>query len=155
MTLRHRFDVIEEAAIDASSMIYMLKSGFLGLLGSTITLVSIPPVIAETGWNELPVTVNEGPEVPKEASNDERLLAFAVGRRLPLISEDRALLTGAEEAGLDYYNSLMMLALLRYRERLDDSWFREARGRLLGIARYGSEVIKRFDDHCEELGIEI
>ncbi|MFP4534335.1 MAG: hypothetical protein ACLFNP_01340 [Spirochaetaceae bacterium] len=177
MNRRERFDRLEEAAIDASSIIYMLKAGFLGLLASTITLKSVPEVVGETGWPSLPITVvsTEGstrseprirsPEgtpapgvdeitgAPGEPiqSNDQRLLAFAEEAALPVISEDRAILRAAEEAGLDYYNSLMMLAFLRYRGRLNLQWYEEAKDRLLEVARYGRDVLQLFEEIEAEL----
>ncbi|MCG8479883.1 MAG: hypothetical protein MI724_12360 [Spirochaetales bacterium] len=191
VSIAHRFTRLAEAAIDASSMIYMLKAGFLGLLGGTLTLKTIPSIFAETQWPALPVTVVDGHSeahtseprpgallrrappaegadeanspVAREADergaafrapthsgaderpNDEQLLHFAVGASLPLISDDRALLLAAAHLGLEYYNSLMMLAFLRYRGRIDEAWHDEALGRLLEIGRYGEDVLRRFE----------
>lgn len=164
MSLRERFDELQEAVIDASSMIYMLKAGFLGLLGSTITLKTVPEVAAETGWPSLPVAIVDsgqsslperpsGAENARESTNDRRLLTLAVESGLPLISEDRALLIAAGVEGLDHYNSLMMLAFLRYRGRIDEAWFDESRERLLGVARYSEEVLSRFREIQGELGV--
>ena len=177
MSLAERFDELREAAIDASSIIYMLKAGFLGLLGSTITLETVPEVAAETGWPALPVKlVGPVPGDPGSAtaisskhgafavsddsgspgpdlSNDQRLLSFALTAWLPLVSEDRALLRAAEEAGLEYYNSLMMLAFLRYRGRIDEAWFEESKARLLSLARYGEDVLEAYRGIERELGL--
>lgn len=176
MSVAERFDELREAAIDASSIIYMLKAGFLGLLGSTITLKTLPEVAAETGWPALPISlVGPAPGDPDSEgtrssmrdcspigygsggsasapSNDERLLAFAFEASLPLISEDRALLRAAGEAHLEYYNSLMMLAMLRYRGRIDDAWFEESKERLLSVARYGEDVLRKYRGIEGELG---
>ncbi len=145
----HRFAHLTEAAIDASSMIYMLKAGFLGLLGSTISLKTIPSVFDETGWPSLPVIVLE--EETDDRPNDEKLLDFAVRSALPFISEDRALLLAAGRSGLDYYNSLMMLAFLRHRGRIDEAWYDEALGRILTIGRYDDDVLRRFDEISSSL----
>jgi hypothetical protein len=160
MSVAERFDALREAVIDASSIIYMLKSGFLGLLGSTLTLKTLPEVAAETGWPVLPVTVvGSGAEAPgglsalTGLSNDERLLDLAATTELPLISEDRALLRAAGEEGLEYYNSLMMLAFLQYRGRIDPAWFEESLRRLLEVARYGEDVLARFREIRRELGL--
>ena len=144
-----RFADLTEAVIDASSIIYMLKAGFLGLLGSTIGLKTIPSVFAETGWPSLPVTVAD--EDDDDRPNDEKLLDFAVRSTLPVISDDRALLLAAERNGLDYYNSLMMLAFVRYRRRIDEAWYDEAFGRLLEIGRYNDEILGRFDEIANSL----
>lgn len=169
MNRRERFDRLKEAAIDASSIIYMLKAGYLGLLGSTITLRSVPEIVAETGWPGLPVTLvsidrRPGPASPARSasgsppqgaavSNDELLLTFAKEAGLPVVSEDRAILRAAEDEGLDYYNSLMMLAFLRYRGRIDQQWYEEAKARLLDVARYGADVLAKFETIAVELGI--
>lgn len=168
MGIREEFDALTGAAVDASSIIYMLKAGFLGLLGHTIRLVTIEAIRDETGWQPPEVEVRwepslkhgepgvcpPGPGPEAEAlSNDERLLRFAAASRLPVVSEDRGLLEEAEGRGIDYYNSLMMLLLLRYRKRIDDQWYAEARDRLLSIGRYGGEIERRYEGFARELGL--
>ena len=158
-SIAHRFTRLAEAAIDASSVIYVLKAGFLRLLGATVTLRTVRSVFAETQWPSLPVTgvadavevrdtVSRFPAPPEtdRRPNDTRLLDFAVASSLPRISDDKTLLVAAKEQGLEYYNSLMMLALLRYRGRIDEVWYGEAFARLLKISRYGEDVLRRFDD---------
>ncbi len=44
-----QFDVLKMALIDASSVIYMMKSGFFQEAASTVDLYSLPEIIAETG----------------------------------------------------------------------------------------------------------
>ncbi|MFP4330297.1 MAG: hypothetical protein ACLFP6_06245 [Spirochaetaceae bacterium] len=150
-----RFTALREAAIDTSSLIYMLKAGFLGLLAGVVTLRTVEEVVQESGWPSLPVVVDHpGARREEEVDTDALLLNFAVNRRLPLISEDRALLLKAGEAGLEYYNSLMMLALLRYRGRIDTAWYTEAKSHLLEVARYGDEILRRYAGICELLGFE-
>ncbi len=138
----------------------MLKAGFLGLLGHTIRLLTIDAIRDETGWQPPEVEIRPEPALDcggpgpgaDEPSNDERLLRFAVAFGLPVISEDRGLLEEAGRRGLDYYNSLMMLLLLRYRGRIDEDWYTEARNRLVSIGRYSDEVLRRFDALSRELG---
>lgn len=168
MGIREEFDALTEAAVDASSIIYMLKAGFLGLLGHTIRLVTIEAIRDETGWQPPEVEVRRepglehripppGPGGPgpgtETLSNDERLLRFAALSRLPVVSEDRELLEAAGRRGINYYNSLMMLLLLRYRERIDQGWYAEARDRLLSIGRYGEEVLRRYDEISRDLSL--
>lgn len=143
----------------------MLKAGFLGLLGHTIRLVTIEVIRAETGWQPPEVEVRREP--PREhggadpgadpgtgaPSNDDRLLRFAANSHLPVVSEDRRLLEEAGRRGLDHYNSLMMLLLLRYRSRIDDEWYAEARDRLLELGRYSEAVLRRFDGYSRQLGL--
>jgi hypothetical protein len=155
----NRLRSLTEAAVDASSIIYMLKAGFLGLLGHTIRLVTIEAVRDETGWRPPEVEVRREPALdpglpgPGALSNDERLLRFAADSGLPVISEDRGLLEEAGRRGLDYYNSLMMLLLLRHRGRIDDAWYVEARDRLLSVGRYSDEIVRRYEGFARELGL--
>jgi hypothetical protein len=46
---------VREAVVDASSLIYMLKAGFLERLSFTVKFWAPPEAIAETGWRHLPV----------------------------------------------------------------------------------------------------
>lgn len=139
----------------------MLKGGFLGLLGHTVRLLTIDVIREETGWQPPEVEVRREPALEaggagpgvEEPSNDERLLRFAAAFGLPVISEDRGLLEEAGRRGLDYYNSLMMLLLLRYRGRIDEGWYAEARNRLLSIGRYGDEILRQYDELSRELGL--
>lgn len=162
MDLGKRFDRLTEAALDASSIIYMLKAGFLGLLGHTIQLVTIEAIREETGWSHPQIVVRREPPVPEGSSggrhladlpNDERLLRFAEASGVPLVSDDRELLRTASERGLDYYNSLMMLLFLRYRRRIDEEWYEEAYGHLTEEGRYSPAIVERFRSFCEELGV--
>jgi hypothetical protein len=149
---------LERAAVDASSMIYMLKAGFLGYAAAEVQLLTVGPVAAEVGWPELPVTIADlrrGGDVPwtqdtveiadafvgpGKHRNDELLLDLALARSVPLISEDGRLLERAREAGLDYYNALMILALLLIRGRITDSQYAEYAGLLARIGWYSTEV---------------
>ena len=152
--LRERYDRLSKVTIDASSIIYMLKAGFLGLLGSTISLRSVPEVIEEVGWPELPViAVPTASPKPAATTNDDLLLLLAQEEGIPVVSEDRAILMAAEGAGLEYYNALMMLAFLLYRGRMEEHWFREAYERLLEVAHYGGTVLRRYEEHLRELGL--
>ena len=175
MDLGKRFDRLTEVALDASSIIYMLKAGFLGLLGHTIRLVTIEAIREETGWTHPQLVVRPEPSGDRTdrgsaggadwdaalggdrerfvASNDERLLRFASASGLPVVSDDRELLQAAARRGMDHYNSLMMLLFLRYRERIDEEWYEEAYGHLMREGRYSSEVLSRFRSFCEELRV--
>jgi len=44
-----RFDLLDKALIDASSIIYTHRADFLEILESSIKLFSIPEILSETG----------------------------------------------------------------------------------------------------------
>jgi len=135
---------LEELCIDASSIIYLLKIGLLGSLAAEVRLVSTPQVIRETGWPHLPV---EEAEVDAEGlTNDETLLALAEKLRRPVLSEDYEILQGAGEAGLAYYNTLMMLNYLYWTGRVAEDEYPEYLARLKESAHYSDAVLATGDE---------
>ncbi len=135
---------VREAVVDSSSVIYMLKAGFLERLAFDVKLWTPPEVIMETGWRHLPLHVrppSSSSTVETAAlTTDERVLALAVEFRLPLVSEDRELLMQAESAGLSYFNALMMLILLLGLGRCDREELTIFWSRLLAVGHYSDRV---------------
>ena len=133
-----------ELCIDASSMIYLLKIGLLSTLGAEVKLVSTPQVIEETGWPHLPVSA----ELPRpslygdgDVSNDDSLVLLAESRRSPVLSEDYELLMNAKEAGLEYYNTLMILNYLLLKKRISPAEYPEYLDRLKECSHYSEKVM--------------
>ncbi|MDC7224177.1 MAG: hypothetical protein PQJ60_10585 [Spirochaetales bacterium] len=148
--LRGDFDGLEEAVIDACSIIYLLKTGVFESLASLLPLLTTDEVYRETGWPltggkpRLPLRLYPAP--PEARSHDQGLFLLARERNLPLISEDKEVLLWAEEAGLPYYNSLMMLIFLCYKGRISREDLFLYRERLLGEAHYGRGIVKRGEE---------
>lgn len=144
-----QFAAMDRAAIDACSIIYLLKTGVFEGLAALLPLVTTDDVYRETGWPiregkpSLPVKIK--PASPKAKSNDQGIFLLAREEAIPLISDDLEVLTMAREAGLDYYNSLMMLVYLVYRERISPHEYSLYRDRLLTEARYSNAVIEKGD----------
>jgi hypothetical protein len=111
------FRTLSRALIDASSIIYMHKAGFFTELADTVNLYSPPEIVAETGYNDLHIS----PVVctPNSLSNDQNLITAALELRWPVISEDGDILLHMRRANLPYFNALMMLNFLLFRERID------------------------------------
>lgn len=55
---------LDAACIDASSMIVCNKAGILDDLGACCTLYSVPEVLAETGYDDAPVTLSLPDDAP-------------------------------------------------------------------------------------------
>jgi len=150
---------LERAAVDASSIIYMLKAGFFGYVAAELSLYTVGPVAREVGWPELPVRIADlrrGGEVPwtretidmAEAfvgrgkhGNDELLLELAASRGLPVVSEDHRVHERAAALGLAHYNAPLMLALASARGRIDDHARAEYFEELARIGHYGADVL--------------
>jgi hypothetical protein len=157
--VRRELAGLRTAAIDASSMIYMLKAGFFGYAADEVRFYTVGPVARETGWPELPVRIADlrrGGEVPwtrenvdvAEAfvgrgkhGNDELLLELAAARGLPVVSEDRRVHERAAEDGIAHYNALLVLALLVLRGRIDGEEYDEYFELLRAVGRYTEDVV--------------
>lgn len=153
--IKTAFDQLSEAAIDACSIIYLLKTGVFESLAAVLPLVTTDHVYGETGW-----PISEGkprlaltlyPESPQARSNDHGLFLLARERNIPLISEDKEVLSLAAGVGLPYYNSLMMLIFLCHKGRITTEEYPEYLERLLSEAHYGKSVIERGEEYFRKI----
>lgn len=109
-----QFRSLRKAFIDASSIIYMYGAGFLEEVGMAVKLYSPQGVIEETGYMGLPVCPVTCPmEIP---CNDQKLIVCALAEGTPVISEDKKILSRMDKGGVPYFNALMMLHFLLFRE---------------------------------------
>jgi hypothetical protein len=136
-----RFDRLDKALIDASSIIYIDRADFLATLASSIKLFSIPEILAETG----PVSGSINPLIDNKSfsSNDQKLISCALDLNLPLISEDKKILMAMKRANKSFFNSLMMLNFLLYRRRIQHRQYIQYHLALKQFARY-SEFIWQY-----------
>lgn len=133
------FNALDAAAIDASSIIYMSKAGYLDDLAAEIRLFSPGPVISETGYDDLPVKPLAG--INDAKSNDRLLVAYSLAHQIPLISEDKKILMEIKRARRPYFNSLMMLNFLLFRSRISAGDHRVYFRRLADFAWYSPAVL--------------
>lgn len=131
-------EALKAAVIDASSMIYLGKLECLERAATVLELRTVPPALRETGF-EAPgvVAIDVGVETA-----DDALLELAVSRSSALISEDRKLLVRADRAGLSYYNTLMVLALLVLRGNMTSAEYQGVTARLPEVTRYHPRVVE-------------
>lgn len=133
-----RFDHLNKALMDASSIIYMDRADFLELLASSIRLFSIPEILSETG----PVSKRIRPFIYNRtaSSNDQKLVSCALDLDLPIISEDKKILMSMKRANRPFYNSLMMLNFLLYRRRINNQQYIQYHLALTKFARYSDDI---------------
>ena len=111
-----QFSELCQALVDASSIIYMQKAGFLPDVAATIKLYSPEDVLAETRIQA--VAVHPIPWNQEAASNDQKLIACAMSLRLPVIAEDRKVLLRLDKEKISYFNALMILNFLLFKGRI-------------------------------------
>ena len=134
------FQGLKKALIDASSIIYIKKTGFFRELSEAIALSSLKEIIEETRFNHLDINLLEaGTET---ASNDEKFIFCALREKIPVISEDRKILTAVKKENIPYYNAIMMLHFLLFHKRLDADAHLFYLNRLRKTARYSDDVLK-------------
>jgi len=151
-----QFRALSRALIDASSIIYMHKAGFLTILADTVSLYSPPEIVAETGYNDLdirPVACTSN-----SLSNDQKLITAALKLRWPVISEDRNVLLRTERANLPYFNSLMMLNFLLFKKRIDPKthaiyfdWLKQYARYSPYVWEFGKDIYNTIADPSQEV----
>ena len=133
-----QFKELKKALIDASSIIYARKVGVLDLLHANLELVTTPDVVAEAGRDA------EGIELIQcnatAGSVDERLVYCALRHSLPVISEDKKILSKLKQTHLPYFNMLMMLNFLCYIDAIDGDQYSYCCGLLQKIAWYSPKI---------------
>ena len=134
------FQALDRAIIDSCSAIYLNKINAYSHLSSNIIIHTIPWVLTETGFSPEHFSVfkdNIGGHTV-----DDILLAEAVKRKLPLISDDKKLLLKARTNSLTFYNSLMMILFLYYKNHIADDLFHQFQNRLFKVAHYSNRIKK-------------
>lgn len=133
------FKGIRELSIDASSTIYLLKTGLLGTVAAEINLFASDLIIEEVGWPHLPV---HGIQIENEnLTNDETVVELAFNRNISVLSEDREVLKNAGSKGLNYYNTLMILNYLLLKKRIDNSEYSDYLERLSVVSHYSRDIL--------------
>jgi hypothetical protein len=133
-----QFDKLNQALIDASSIIYTEKAGFLEILAGSVKLFSIREILSEAG----PVPDSIKPLSYKEAclSNDEKLVSCALHYDLPVISEDKKILAAMKRARRPFFNALMMLNFLLYHQKIQNRQYFQYHLALKKFARYSDDI---------------
>lgn len=133
------FKSLKAAAIDASSIIYMMKAGFFDPVTRCIQLHAPESCLRETGFSGLPIIGHliDSPSI----TADQQLLTLAQSLQLPVVSEDRKVLITASRNGITFYNSLMLLNFLLYKKSVDIEMFYDLLEKLTAFARYSEKVL--------------
>jgi hypothetical protein len=135
-----QFCRLDKALIDASSIIYMRKTGFLDHLAQRLSLYSLPEIVAETGDADGGITML-AVSLP-DTANDDKFTACARIFKWPVISEDRKILLEMQHRDIPYFNSLMMLNFCLFTGTLHVADYPRYLAQLQRHARYGPEIWK-------------
>ena len=107
-----QFQELKKAMIDASSIIYARKAGFISILQVNLRLITIPEIIAEAGDDADGIKTMD--YMKTSESVDDKFVNCALQNNLPVISEDKKILTALKKTHLPFFNVLMMLNFLSY-----------------------------------------
>jgi hypothetical protein len=134
------FHALQNALIDASSIIYMKKAGYFTAVAKSVKLYSPRKVILEVGEKEPSISPLDPVDSGLQA--DESLVESAFRLNWPVITEDLGIIRQLKKRQIRYFNALMMLEYLWYKQRISPSEYDGYLDKLLACAWYGSEVIE-------------
>ena len=135
-----QFHKLDKSFIDASSIIYLKKINLLNCLSDAIKLISIKEILEETGFNNLAIEIYNH-DFDNSISNDEKLIRCSIQEKLPVITEDKKVLNLAKNAKIEYYNSLMMLNFLLYKDIINAVQYDSNYNLLIDYAWYSTKVL--------------
>ncbi len=135
----NQFDDLEEALIDASSLIYAEKAGFLRQLQQILRLYTLSKISEEANIKTGAIYIVQK-SYPASLSPDQQLVACAIESGLPVISDDKKILRRIQQANLPYYNALMMINFLLFHRKITLQEYQQHYSALRKIARYSPQV---------------
>ena len=144
-----QFKALDQAVIDACSMIYLNKLQLLPLLAKQIQLFTPQLIFEETGFGEQKGIIVK--ESPNFSLPDKQLMAMALQLNLPLISDDGQVLKVAQKMKLTYFNSLMMVIFLYFKKEINFSTLQQKKVQLLNLAYYAPWIARAGEQLITEL----
>jgi hypothetical protein len=138
---------LSSGAADTCTIIYLEKCGLLDLAADAFQLLVPPGVVAEFG-RPLPGCILCSVEPTPDT--DSAVLALALDRGIPLLSEDGRLLNRCRRKNIPHYNTLMLLLALLVQGKIDTTRYLEVHRVLLDVARY-SPAVRQVGDHVFSL----
>jgi hypothetical protein len=139
LAIARRLYRLRQGVVDSCSLILLARIELLTLVEERVEFTVLHQVRQEIGALDLQTkrVVHDfaGPA-------DQALILAGQCLRLPIISDDRAVLNRARSQGLQYYNALMLILALYQQGRLTRVACRAGLDRLHGVARYSDRVIQ-------------
>lgn len=144
-TALHQFNALDRVLIDTSSLIYLSHINLLHITSAALRLMTIAGVVNEFGKSEafenIEIIVSEKIQ-EKNKPTDLCLTETAKTLRLPVISEDKKILMAAKRVGLPFFNTLMIMNFLVYKQVIDRRQYKDALHLLQGRAFYDASVFE-------------
>jgi len=134
-----KFNNLDSLIIDASSIIYLNKLNILSKLQVSLLLLTIQEIIEETGIYSYDFKIID--HNIKNKTNDEKLIILAINKRIPVISDDKKILLKLKKNNIDYYNSIMMLNFLYYKNEINIQEYKKLTEKLKNFAWYSKKII--------------
>ncbi len=140
-----KLKTLRRAVIDSSTLIYLSKLELLEYVTKEVDLIIPSAVFREIGSSGI-----EGVQVvpPVEAQMKADAQVVALARRLgcAVCSDDKKILLNARKQGADYFNTLMLILLLKVRKRLTTDETEKKLLQLKRLARYNAKIWKYGED---------
>lgn len=161
--LLEQFKHFDRAAIDSSSVIYMEKAGFFDVFKNIVDVYTVPEVIDEIFASSEKnfekqrclddLNIKICPIIDEGITVDEKVLRCAQKNSCEVVSEDKKVLRAAARQGVPYFNALVVLHFLLFRQAIDEAEYQSCMTTLFKFARYGPDVIQRGQEIYEAVMI--
>ena len=109
-------------------------------LSDNLKLFSIKEILNETGFNNLAIEIYKH-NIKNDISNDEKLVKCSIKKKLPVITEDKKVLNLAKNSKIEYYNTLMILNYLLYKDIINIVQYDFNYNLLIDYAWYSTKVL--------------
>ena len=133
------FKFLKSAIIDTSSIIYMKNIRIFDLIANQIKLMVPEQVVSELGYDLENIEITKVNKI-FPGKTDNIIFETAKWYNYTIISEDKMILQQAEKANLPYFNTLMMLNFLYFKNRISESEYLCYAQKLKSVARYSHMV---------------
>jgi hypothetical protein len=138
----NQFKILDSAVIDTSSLIYLSKIDLLDETASILNLMTVQDVVKEVS---LPcylknVEIVNFEKKKKAVDTDQQLVKTAEHLNIPVISEDKKVLMSAKKICLPYFNTLMMINFLFFKNVISEKRAEELFKSLKNVSYYSDEV---------------
>ncbi len=137
------FETLTKVAIDASSLVYLDRIGLCEQMSEALSLVTVHGVREEEA--PLPQKIEVRACTEDETSTDDALVACAASEQIPVVSEDKQVLLAARSKGLPFFNTLMMVNFLFFRNLLTHEELKKKIFELTKFAWYHADVFEYGD----------
>jgi len=136
----NEFNKLKKIIIDTSSIIYFQRINIWENVSEVVTIFTIPEILKEYGYPLPDINIIESKNI--QGDNDRKLIFQASKFKIPLVSEDKKILREMKKRNIPFFNTLMILNFLYFKNKINNREYVFYLEELKNIAFYNEEVWK-------------